>query len=54
MDQLQWYLHMDEGWMWRWYLTSARGEPYAISKAHFFRREDALRNLEAARMALSG
>ena len=30
------------------------GMPFAISKTHFFQREEALRNLEAARMALTG
>jgi hypothetical protein len=54
MDHLQWFVHMDEGWMWRWYITNAHGKPFAISKGNFFRREDALRNLEGARMALSG
>lgn len=50
----QWFVHMDERWMWRWYITDDRGKPFAISKTHFFRREEALRNLEAARMALTG
>jgi hypothetical protein len=54
MDQPQWFVHMDERWMWRWYITDAYGKPFAISKANFFRREDALRNLKAARVALSG
>lgn len=54
MDHLKWYLHMDEGWMWRWYITNSHGEPFAISEANFFRREDALRNLKGAQMALSG
>ncbi len=54
MDDLQWFIHMDNGWMWRWYITHANGQPFAISKTQFFLREDALRNLEAARLALSG
>jgi len=50
----QWFVHMDERWMWRWYITDVHGKPFAISKTHFFHREEALKNLEAARMALSG
>ena len=50
----QWFVHMDERWIWRWYITDVHGKPFAISKTHFFHREEALKNLEAARMALSG
>jgi hypothetical protein len=52
--QTQWFLHMDAGWMWRWFLTNDRGKPLAMSKKCFFHREDAVRNLEAARMAVIG
>jgi hypothetical protein len=54
MEQPQWFLHMDRGWMWRWFLANDRGEPLAMSKKCFFRREDAIQNLEAARMAVIG
>lgn len=54
MEQTQWFLHMDAGWMWRWFLTNDRGKPLAMSKKCFFHREDAVRNLEAARMAVIG
>lgn len=54
MERLQWFIHMDERWMWRWYIFQTNGKPFARSKNQFFLREDALRNLEAARMALSG
>jgi hypothetical protein len=54
MEKLQWFIHMDDRWMWRWYITNANGKPFAISRTQFFFREDAMRNLEATRMALSG
>ncbi len=54
MEQTQWFLHMDRSWMWRWFLTNDRGKPLAMSKKCFFRREDAVQNLEAARMAVIG
>jgi hypothetical protein len=40
--------------MWRWFLTNRLGQPLAMSKKCFFLREDALMNLDAARMAVIG
>lgn len=54
MEQTDWFLHMDERWMWRWFLTNGRGKAFAMSKKCFFNREDALQNLETARMAVIG
>jgi hypothetical protein len=54
MDQPQWFLHMDERWMWRWFLANSCGQRIAMSKKCFFRREDAVQNLDAARMAVIG
>lgn len=53
MEQSLWFIHMDERWMWRWYITDVRGQPLAISKVDFFRREDAVENLETARLAIA-
>lgn len=36
MEQSLWFIHMDERWMWRWYITDVRGQPLAISKVDFF------------------
>ncbi len=54
MEQTEWFFHMDSRWMWRWFLTNRLGQPLAMSKKCFFRREDALLNLDAARMAVIG
>lgn len=54
MEQLQWLLHMDERWMWRWFLTNDCGKTLAMSKTCFFRREDALENRDAARLVITG
>lgn len=54
MEQAKWFLHMDERWMWRWFLTNDTGQPLAMSKECFFLREDAVKNLKAARMAVIG
>jgi len=54
MEQTEWFLHMDSRWMWRWFLTNRLGQPLAMSKKCFFRREDALLNLDAACMAVIG
>ena len=54
MDQPQWFLHMDDRWMWRWFLANSRGQLLAMSRKCFFRREDAVLNLDAARMAVIG
>ena len=45
-----WFVHMDEDWMWRWFITDAAGSPLAVSERTFFRRQDAVANLEEARM----
>lgn len=47
MEQPNWFVHMDEGWMWRWFITDSRGQPLAVSKATFFHRETPL---EAVRL----
>jgi hypothetical protein len=52
MEQPKWFLHMDEDWMWRWFITNGFGQPLAVSRGAFFRREDALKNLRAARLAV--
>jgi len=54
MEQLHWFVHMDERWMWRWYVADVHGVPFAISNASFFHRAEAVKELEAIRMALSG
>ena len=54
MEQPDGFVHMDEHWMWRWFLTDDRGKLLAMSIMDFFRREDAIRNLEVARLALIG
>lgn len=54
MEQTDWFLHMDDRWMWRWFLANSHGKPLAMSKKCFFRREDAVQNLEAARLAVIG
>jgi hypothetical protein len=54
MDHLQGFVHMDEQWMWRWYITDFHGHMFASSRTDFFWREDALRNLKAVRLTLSG
>jgi hypothetical protein len=53
MDTLQRFIHMDDRWMWRWYLTDAKGTLVSMSPEQFFTREGALRNLEAVRLALA-
>jgi hypothetical protein len=54
MAQPNWFIHMDERWMWRWFITDPHGQPLAMSKTDFFRREDAVENLKVARLALNG
>ncbi|MGN6123880.1 MAG: hypothetical protein ACTHOJ_13090 [Sphingomonas oligoaromativorans] len=54
MEQPHWFIRMDENWMWRWFIADANGQPLAVSRAEFFNREDAVRNLEVARLALNG
>ncbi|WP_419827126.1 hypothetical protein [Sphingomonas sp.] len=54
MEQPQWFLHMDERWMWRWFIANRRGQMLAVSKKCFFRREEAFQNLNAARSAVTG
>ena len=54
MEQPKWFVHMDERWMWRWLLTDGHGRMLAMSERDFFLREDAVQNLNAARMALIG
>jgi|GEM_PF-3202140 len=54
MEQTEWFLHMDDRWMWRWFLTNGRGLTLAMSKEYFFFREDALKNPDAACMAVIG
>jgi hypothetical protein len=54
MEQPKWFVHMDERWMWRWLLTDGHGRMLAMSEGRFFLREDAVQNLNAARMALTG
>jgi len=54
MEQMQWSLHMDGDWMWRWFLTNDCGRPLAMSKSCFFHRGDAVRNRDTARMAVIG
>lgn len=48
MKQPQCFLHMDEEYMWRWYIVDAQGIPIAMSARVFFDYEDALRNFRAA------
>ena len=50
--QTNWFLHLDPGWMWRWFLANDHGTPLAMSKECFFRREDAILNQETARMTI--
>lgn len=52
--QPSWFLHMDANWMWRWFVANDRGQMLAVSEKCFFRREDALQNLHAARTAVTG
>ena len=54
MEQPHWFIHMDENWMWRWFITDVHGQPLAMSRTDFFHREDAVRNIEVARLALHG
>jgi hypothetical protein len=54
MEQPNWFIHMDEHWLWRWFITDAGGQPLAVSKTAFFNRGDAVRNLEVARMPFTG
>jgi len=54
LEQLHWFVHMDDRWMWRWYIADAHGAPFAISKTSFFHRYEAVKDLEAIRMAMSG
>lgn len=54
MEQPELFLHMDNRWMWRWYNAGNRGQPLAMSKNSFFTREEAVRNIEAAQMAVIG
>lgn len=54
MEQPEWFIHMDERWMWRWFLTDGCGRTLAMSKKDFFHREDAVQNLDAARTAVIG
>jgi hypothetical protein len=44
---------MDDRWMWRWYITDARGSLVSMSSEQFSTREEALRNLEAIRLAMA-
>jgi hypothetical protein len=53
MDKLQKFIHMDDRWMWRWYITDARGSLVSMSSEQFSTREEALRNLEAIRLAMA-
>ena len=53
MDNLQKFIHMNDRWMWRWYITDARGALVLMSSEQFSTREEALRNLEAIRLAIA-
>lgn len=54
MVQPEWFVHMDQEWMWRWFVTNGCGHALAMSADRFFTREEAVQNLHAARMAVSG
>ncbi len=50
---LQKFIHMDDRWMWRWYITDRRGALLSMSLGQFSTREEALRDLEAIRLAIA-
>jgi hypothetical protein len=46
------FLHMDEEWMWRFYLLDKRGRVIVISHRAYFTRDEAGAALEEFRFSL--
>lgn len=45
--------HMDQDYMWRWYITDAHGQSCCMSAREFFHYEDARSDFDAVRTRLS-
>lgn len=53
MGSLDFWLHMDEQYMWRWFCSRRNGELVAISADRFFELAEAENALKEARFALT-
>lgn len=51
-DDFQSFLHMDDQWMWRFYVLSGAGEVLAISNRAYFTREEAENALSVFKASL--
>ncbi|GAA3887449.1 hypothetical protein GCM10022276_03140 [Sphingomonas limnosediminicola] len=52
MAYLNFWLHMDDGYMWRWYCSEPDGTLVAISARSFSKLADAERAADAARTSI--
>ncbi|MCL6684035.1 hypothetical protein [Sphingomonas alba] len=51
--EAQAYLHMDEEWMWRFYLMDSQGRVIVISHRAYFTRDEALAALREFQLNLA-
>lgn len=51
MEPYDYWLHMDEDFMWRWFCSDRNGNLVSLSASSFFHRAEAERSMYRARFA---